>query len=123
MLDILYFPSISVGVTGAVLVTTLNSPSPGLHFVCEGGGVMKRVATWTQQPVVRLGFNAPSYNNIIPTASLGTMNLQGFCRSQTVLRAIPSGTQIYLFVQQIGIVSSGTPLVDVYLVGTWQNIN
>ena len=120
MLELIWFQGIPVNAIGPVLMGTLTNPNPSLYFVCEGGGFMKGIGTWTVAPVVRMGINSPSYNNISSGGSLSTNPLRGRNQSQATIRAIPSGTQVYLFVSTAGAISGpGTPVVDVYIAGRW----
>jgi len=123
MLETIWFQAIPVNAIGPVLMGTLTNPNPALYFVCEGGGFIKGIATWTVAPNVRMGTNGPTYNNISAGGTLTTNPLQGRNQAQTALKAIPSGTQVYLYVSTAGAISGpGTPVIDVYVTGQWVNL-
>ena len=122
MLIAILFQGVPVGATGTVNMGPINAPSPGLHFVCEGGGVMKGIGSWTTVPQVSVGALAPAYAEILPATTVPAPPFVGANKTEPALHAYPSGTSIFLNVLSPGAVALGTPKLDVYIVGVWVNL-
>ena len=117
----LEFNAINVGVLGYITLTTLTNANPALRFVIREVGVMKGIGNWTVAAIIAVGTNATA-NNLLPNGNMTTIPLRGRNETEPSIWAANSGTQIRLRVLTAGAVAVGTPLVDVYVLGRWQNI-
>lgn len=121
MLVTYFWPNLDVSAPGPISLGTFVAPVPGQHFVCEGGGVMKNdnVDTWSVGGAYTAGYNAPNYNNMVPTLTLTTTPKIGRCVSQPTLRACPDGTAMFLRVITAGVATPGPARIDFYMIGYW----
>lgn len=121
MIERLEFNGIDVGSLGTQIIGTLTNANPALKFIVQETGIIKGIGDWLIAPIVSIGTNGPK-NNLLPNNNLTNVSLRGKNRSMPNVWAYDSGTDISLKVITAGTVDVGTPLVDVYLIGIWQDI-
>ena len=115
------YNAINVGTLGTFVIGTLSNANPALRFVVREAGVMKGIGTWTTAPILAIGANIAG-NNLMPNSNLTNIALRGRNETEPVINGLPSGQDIRLRVNTAGAVSVGTPVVDVYLIGSWEDI-
>lgn len=113
---------VNVGALGPQVLYTPMASNPAVRFVVREVGVIKGIGNWNTPPIVSVGINAPNYTNMLPNSNLTNLPLLGRNRAQPSLRGVASGQDIYLNVSQAGVVAAGSPVVDFYIKGRWQDI-